>query len=419
MASPAAVPVVLIRYGEVGLKGSNRAWFERILRENLRKALRPLGPWEVHNLRGRLVLAPGDREAFGDLLAAAEQAAAAASRVFGVVGAGPAREVPPDLPAILAAAEALVARRLPAEAGTPLSFKVAARRSNKRFPLDSMQLNREVGAHLLRAFGGRLVVNVHDPQLVVRVEVRDGSAFVYDGERPGPGGLPVGVSGRALALLSGGIDSPVAAWMGMKRGLRVDGVHFHAMPFTTEQALLKVVRLGRLLAAWQGDMRLFLTRFTDVQKAIYTNCPPDYGVILMRRMMVRIANVLADRHRYHALVTGENLGQVASQTLPSMAAVEAVSRRIILRPLVGMDKTEIVEAARRIGTYDTSTEAYEDCCTLFVARHPQTRPALERVEAVEARLDVAGLVDDAVAHTEVVEAADEPAFRHGVAAAGG
>lgn len=413
MRSPGAAAVVLVRYGEVGLKGANRAWFERRLAENLERAVQRLGAYRVRNLHGRLVISPRDPDEGADPLAVAEQAADASARVFGVVGAVPALEVQLDLDAILQAAASLVERYLAPQGDRPLSFKVAARRSNKQFPLDSMELNRRVGAHLLHTFGQRLAVDVHEPELTVHVEVRERSAFVYDGERPGPGGLPVGVSGRALALVSGGIDSPVAAWMGMKRGLRVDGVHFHAMPFTTEQALLKVVRLGRILAGWQGGMRLFLCRFTEVQKAIYRNCPPEYGVILMRRMMVRIATALAERHGYEALLTGENLGQVASQTVPSMAAVEAAAGRMILRPLLGMDKTEIVELARRVGTYATSIEPYEDCCTLFVARHPETRPELARVEELEGRLDVAGLLEESLAHTEVVEATDDKVLQPG------
>lgn len=418
MASAAGQAVVLVRYGEVGLKGANRAWFERRLAENLERAVRPLGDYRVRNLHGRLVIAAPDGADGPDPLAAAERAAEAAARVFGVVGAVPALEVPAEADAILQAAAALVERHLPSQPERALAFKVAARRSNKQFALDSMELNRRVGAHLLRTFGSRLVVDVHQPQLTVHVEVRERSAFIYDGERPGPGGLPVGVSGRALALLSGGIDSPVAAWMGMKRGLWVDGVHFHAMPFTTEQALLKVVRLGRILAGWQGGMRLFVCRFTEVQKAIYRNCPPEYGVILMRRMMVRIATALAERHGYEALLTGENLGQVASQTLPAMAVVEAAAGRIILRPLLGMDKNEIVGLARRVGTYDTSIEPYEDCCTLFVARHPETRPDPAKVEELEGRLDVAGLVEESLAHTEVMEAADDRVPEVGAASAG-
>ncbi len=408
MAESTRAPVVLVRYGEVGLKGDNRAWFEQRLADNLRRAAAHLGPYRIRNLRGRLVLAadhvPTEK---GDPWAVAEQAAGVAARVFGVVGAVPALEVPAELAAIEDAAVTLVDRHLPAEGEPALTFKVAARRSNKAFALDSMQLNHHLGAHLLRRFGSRLRVDVHRPELTLHVEVRDRVAFVYGDERPGPGGLPVGVSGRALALISGGIDSPVAAWLGMKRGLRVDGVHFHAMPFTTEQALQKVVRLGRILASWQGGMRLYLVRFTDVQKAIYRHCPPEYGVILMRRMMMRIATAIAERDAYDALLTGESLGQVASQTIQSMSVVEVAAGRLVLRPLVGMDKTEIVDLANRIGTYATSIEPYEDCCTLFVARHPATRPTLSKVEEAEQRLDVSALVQDCLASIEVVEATDD------------
>ncbi|WP_324716376.1 tRNA uracil 4-sulfurtransferase ThiI [Carboxydochorda subterranea] len=402
MPGPELSRVVLVRYGEVGLKGSNRAWFERTLAGNLRRALRHVGPCHVEDLHGRLLVRPEALATDAGL----DAMSSAAARVFGVVGAVAAWETPLDIEAIREAARALVRAALASSQGGPLAFKVSARRSNRRFPMDSMEINRDVGADLLRLLGARLQVDVHRPALTVHVEVRDEAAYVYGNEQAGPGGLPIGVSGRALALVSGGIDSPVASWMAMKRGLYVDAVHFHAMPFTSEQARLKVLRLVSILAGWQGRMRVFVSRFTEVQKAIYANCPADLGVLLMRRMMVRIATRLAERHRYDALVTGENLGQVASQTVPSMAVVEAVSGRIVLRPLLAWDKSEIVDVARRIGTYETSIEPYEDCCTLFVARHPQTRPRFDRVEEAESKLDVDGLVDQALEQTEVVEASD-------------
>ncbi|MBE3599629.1 MAG: tRNA 4-thiouridine(8) synthase ThiI [Limnochordaceae bacterium] len=402
MPGPELSRVVLVRYGEVGLKGSNRAWFERTLAGNLRRALRHVGPCHVEDLHGRLLVRPEAVATDAGL----DAMSSAAARVFGVVGAVAAWEAPLDIEAIREAARALVRAAVASSQGGPLAFKVSARRSNRRFPMDSMEINRDVGADLLRLLGARLQVDVHRPALTVHVEVRDEAAYVYGNEQAGPGGLPIGVSGRALALVSGGIDSPVASWMAMKRGLYVDAVHFHAMPFTSEQARLKVLRLVSILAGWQGRMRVFVSRFTEVQKAIYANCPADLGVLLMRRMMVRIATRLAERHRYDALVTGESLGQVASQTVPSMAVVEAVSGRIILRPLLAWDKSEIVDVARRIGTYETSIEPYEDCCTLFVARHPQTRPRLDRVEEAESKLDVDGLVEQALEQTEVVEASD-------------
>lgn len=397
--------VVLVRFGEVALKGDNRRFFEQALSRQLARAVSPAGPFSLRNLYGRLVLVPEGPSA--DV----HEAARLAARVFGVVGAVPAVQADLSEAAILQAAREVVDAHLrgsPPPAGAPLPFKVAARRSNRRFELDSMELNRRVGAHLLRTFGPRLKVDVHQPSLVVHVEVREREAFVYDGEFPGPGGLPVGVSGRALALLSGGIDSPVAAWMAMKRGLRVDAVHFHAIPFTSEQARLKVVRLAEALAPWEGGMRLHLVRFTEVQKAIYAHCPRELGVILMRRFMVRIADAIADREGYEALVTGENLGQVASQTVASMAAVQEVARRLILRPLLGWDKEEIVRHARRIGTYDLSVLPYEDCCTLFVARHPATRPRPDRVALAESRLDITALVEQALQSTEVVHPGEPP-----------
>ena len=401
--------VVLIRFGEIALKGGNRRHFEEALARNLARAVAPLGGWAVRRLYGRLVLEPGDEAA-----APAQAAAEAAARVFGVVAAVPAWRTALDLEAIHAAARHLVASCLGDGAdgrpeGGPLTFKVAARRSNHRFELDSMELNRRVGAELLRTYGPRLKVDVHRPHLVVHVEVRDQESFVYGDGVPGPGGLPVGVSGRALALISGGIDSPVAAWMGMKRGLHVDAVHFHAIPFTSHQARDKVVRLGQVLAGWHGPLKIYMVPFAETQKAIYSRTPHPLGVILMRRMMLRMAQRLADRDGYQALLTGESLGQVASQTLQSMAVVQQATQRLILRPLVGWDKEEIVRRARSIGTYAISVEPYEDCCTLFVARHPATHPTLEAVLQAERALDVDGLAAEAVAGVEVVECGHAPA----------
>ena len=398
--------VVLVRFGEIGLKGDNRHRFEQALARNLARSVARAGRFAVRTLYGRLVLEPQDGDG-----RAVDAAARAAATVFGVVGAVPAYRVPLDAERICEAARALVRGHLePGDgappAASPVTFKVASRRSNRQFELDSMELNRRVGAELLRSFGERLKVDVHRPQLVVHVEVREREAFVYDGEQAGPGGLPVGVSGRALALVSGGIDSPVAAWMGMKRGLRVDLLHFHAIPFTSQQARDKVVRLAQVLARWHGPLQLLMVRFTEAQKAIYTHCPPELGVILMRRMMLRMADAVADRTGHEALITGENLGQVASQTLRSLAVVQEAGRRLVLRPLIGWDKEEIIRQARAIGTYDISIEPFEDCCTLFVARHPATHPDLDRVREAEARLDVQTLVREAVAGVEVVGCGD-------------
>lgn len=400
-----ARPVVLIRYGEIALKGDNRADFEYQLQHNLQAALRPAGGVRVHRLYGRMMvegMEPG---------APQQAVAAAAGRVFGVVGAAPALEVPLDLAALQAAAVALTEEALgsfpgsgPAAPAQPLPFKVAARRSHKRFPLDSMQLNQEIGAHLLRTFGERLRVDLHSPRLVVHVEIRDREGFVYGPEVPGPGGLPIGVSGRSLALLSGGIDSPVAAWMAMKRGLVVDGIHFHAIPFTSHQARWKVVQLAQVLSRWSAGrpVRLFAVPFGEIQKAIYHAAPAELGILLMRRFMLRIAEQVADRYGHQAFITGENLGQVASQTLASLEVVGLAARRPVLRPLVAFDKQEIVERARHIGTYEISVQPFEDCCTLFVARHPETRPAAAPLEAAEAALPVDALVAEAGAGVEEV-----------------
>ncbi len=398
-------PVVLVRYGEIGLKGANRPAFERVLLKRVQRALAGLDEVRVDRRHGRLIVRlaaaagrPGEPDGDGTL---AEEVCQRLARVFGVVSASPAAETGLDLAEIeAAAAEALRS----AAGGRPATFKVEARRANKGFPLDSQALARHLGAHLLRAVPG-VTVDVHRPQVTVSVEVRE-AAYVYTRTVAGPGGLPVGSSGRAVLLLSGGIDSPVAGWMAMKRGLELAAAHFHSPPFTSERSRQKVVDLCRVLARWGGPVTVHVVGFTAAQREIYDRCPPELGVTLMRRLMLRVAEDLAAREGALALVTGESLGQVASQTLESINVINRVASLPILRPLIGLDKGEIVALARRIGTYDLSILPYEDCCTIFVPRHPRTRPRLEEVEAAEAALDVPALVAGALAavETEVVDA---------------
>lgn len=387
--------VILVRYGEIGLKGENRPAFENLLVRRVREALRGLAGLAVTKRPGRLLVSVGEGapgawvvDAAGDRLA----------RVFGIVSFSPAAETGLD-PAEIEAAAVEALRR--AAGGGEATFKVEARRANKAFPMDSPTLARHLGGRLLQAVPG-LRVDVHQPRITVNVEVRD-HAYVFTRVLPGPGGLPVGASGRAALLLSGGIDSPVAGWMAMKRGLELDAVHFHSPPFTSERSREKVADLCRVLARWGGRVTLHAVHFTEAQKAIYERCPADLGVPLMRRLMFRVAEAVARGRGGLALVTGESLGQVASQTLESLHAVNRVATVPVLRPLIGMDKAEIVDLARRIGTYEVSILPYEDCCTVFVPRHPRTRPSLEEVEAAEARLDVPGLVEGALARVETEE----------------
>ena len=384
----------LIRYGEIGLKGKNRPQFERRLMENMRRALSKVGPARVERVYGRLVVESDAEPA---------QILDRLSKVFGIVGVSPTLRLPLDMQAVsegalqtLQDAAALV--QLPP--GTPLTFKVEARRSNKQFPLTSPEINGQVGGYLLQHLPG-LQVDVHQPLIKVSVEIREKNAFVYAADVPGAGGLPVGASGKAMLLLSGGIDSPVAGWMAMKRGIEIEALHFYSFPFTGEKSLEKVRDLCRTLANYTARLKLHVVHFTDIQKEIQKNCPEELRVTLMRRMMFRLAERLAGQQGALALVTGESVGQVASQTLESMQVINQVISIPVLRPLVGMDKVEIISRAQAIGTFATSVLPYEDCCTLFLPRHPVTRPRLEQAERAEEALAVEELVTGALDRTVV------------------
>ncbi|MCS7172252.1 MAG: tRNA 4-thiouridine(8) synthase ThiI [Armatimonadetes bacterium] len=387
--------VILVRYGEIGLKGRNRGFFLRHLERNLRARLADLGG-EVENQFDRFVVrAPQDQE----------EAVARITRTFGVVSASPALLVPAELQAIEEAAVEAMRRALGNR--TTATFRIRARRSNSRFPLRSVDLERHLGALLLQRFPG-LAARMKDPEIEVGVEVRE-EAYVYTGTHPGPGGLPVGTGGRAVGLLSGGIDSPVALWMMARRGMEILPLHFHTFPFTSERSKEKVVRIVERLATWTGPLRLRVAPFAEVQQAIGRCVPEPLWTLVMRRMMMRVAERLAEAAGARALVTGENLGQVASQTVEALHVIEAATHLPVLRPLVGMDKQEIVTLAERIGTYELSILPYEDCCTLFVPRHPRTRPSLQEVEAAERVLPVEELVDRVVAGVEEIPSS-QPTF---------
>lgn len=379
---------ILVRYGEIALKGKNRRFFEEALRRNLKEGVRGTGA-EVIRLHGRfLVKAP--EEARAEVLRRL-------GRVFGVVSVSPVRTVPLDMEAIRAAAADL-ARDMPENCHT---FKVEAKRANKSFPLATPEINRDLGAHLLKALP-HLQVDVHEPSFRLYVEIGFQEAFLYHDRHAAPGGLPVGVSGEALLLISGGIDSPVAGWMAMKRGLALQAVHFHSYPFTGERSREKVLDLCAVLARYGGPIRLHLAGVTDIQKELRSRAPEALGVILLRRVMMRVAEALAAEEKLGALVTGESLGQVASQTLDGMKVVSAASSMLILRPLVGLDKHEIMDRSRAIGCYEISTRPYEDCCTLFVPRHPATRPSLEQVQRIEDSLPLGEWITAAVKKRETL-----------------
>jgi thiamine biosynthesis protein ThiI len=382
--------VLLCRYGELFLKSGNRHRFERALADNVRAALADIAGARVESIHGRLLVRLQSEHA--------EDAASRLERTFGLVSLSVARQVAvaEDLEAITAAvleeARAAIARARPA------SFKIEARRSDKRFPVTSMEMAKRLGARVQAETG--LAVDVHAPALRLGVEVETDLAFVYAGTRAAPGGLPVGTAGSALLLLSGGIDSPVAGWLAAKRGLTLDAVYFHSPPFIGDKSRDKVLALGRILARWQALRSVTVVPFTDAQKQLRDAGAADLAVVLYRRMMMRIADAIADRLEAAALVTGENLGQVASQTIENMTAIEAAARRVILRPLVTYDKVETTALARRIGTFETSILPFEDCCSLFVPPHPATRARKEDAERIETDIDVAAVVQAAVAGSE-------------------
>jgi len=384
--------IFLVRYNEIHLKGLNRPFFERRLMENIKAALADLTP-RVAIRQGRLFVEAAQH--------AREEALVRLARVFGIHSVSPALEVDKQWNAIAEGAVGLVEEALEEAGGQAVTFKVEARRSDKLFPMDSSEINRELGALLLQKFPG-LTVDVHHPALRVGVEIREQSAYVYVRNLPGPGGMPTGTAGRGLLLLSGGIDSPVAGYLMAKRGMELHAVHFYSYPYTSVRARDKVVELARLLAGYCGGVTLHLVAFTDIQRMIYDKCPPKETTLVMRRVMMRIAGRIAKEVGAGALITGEALGQVASQTLESLAVTDDAAGILVLRPLAGFDKEEIVTVAKRIGTFETSILPYEDCCTVFVPRHPATKPSVERLRESEARLELGEMLDAAIAGREIM-----------------
>jgi thiamine biosynthesis protein ThiI len=390
--------VLLCRYGELFLKSGNRKRFEGVLVSNVQAALAGVSDARVEAPHGRLLVRVPR--------AHVEEAAARVERVFGLVSLSVARVVAADEAAIgdaaVAEAQAALERMGPSKppAAAAPTFRVDANRADKSFPVPSMELGSRVGARIVAATG--LPVDLHAADLHIGVEVTSRGAFVYAGTRPAPGGLPVGVSGRGLLLLSGGIDSPVAGWLAAKRGLALDAIYFHSPPFIGEKSKDKVLALGRILGRWGALRSVIVVPFTDAQRKLVDGGAGELAVVLYRRMMMRIADEIADGLRAGALVTGENLGQVASQTIENMTAIAAVCRRVIIRPLVTYDKTETTDLARRIGTFETSILPFDDCCSLFVPRHPATKARAQDAERIEADLDVAAIVAAAVAGAERV-----------------
>ena len=381
--------LILCKLGEIVLKGLNRKSFELKLMGNMRRRLAPIGNFKVYCLQSTVYVEAEDDNA--DLDAAFE----ALKKVFGIVKLSRAAACEKDRDAIAQKAiEYLRDDMLAAK-----SFKVESKRSDKSFPMSSIEISQYVGGELAEAYPN-CAVDVHEPELTVMVEVRDVAAYVHAGAVAGAGGMPVGSNGTAVTLLSGGIDSPVSTYMIAKRGVRLIPVHFFSFPYTSEAAKEKVVELAQLLTEYCGRMTLEVVPFTHIQEEIRDKCPEEYFTLIMRRFMMRIAERIAEANGAKAIVTGENLGQVASQTMEAMASTQSVIHLPTLQPLVGMDKEEIVQLSRRIGTFDTSILPYEDCCTVFTPRHPRTRPKVSEVAEVEQALDVEALVEEALAGIE-------------------
>ena len=384
--------MILLKLGELVLKGLNRRSFEDKLQANICRRLRPLGQFRVYTRQSTTYVEPMDDSC--DMDGAWE----ALKKVFGVVGLSRARACDKDKDAILAATREYLGDRLAAAS----TFKVETKRADKSFPMTSIQLSQYVGGELDDLYPD-LKVDVHHPELTVHIEIRDYAAFVHADPDPGAGGLPVGINGRAVSLLSGGIDSPVASWMIAKRGVALEMVHFYSYPYTSPEAKDKVLELARLLTPWTGRLTVHVVPFTAIQEELRRSCPEELFTVIMRRFMMRIAQEVARRCGAKALVTGECLGQVASPTMDAMLVTGAVVDLPILRPVVGMDKEEIVQIARKIGTFETSILPYEDCCTVFTPRHPRLRPLPGEVEFAEEKLDIQALIQAAVDGIERVQ----------------
>ena len=371
----------LLKLGEVVLKGLNRHSFEDKLVNNVRRRLKSCGSFQVYIRQSTIYVEPTTGNC--DM----EAAYAACRQVFGIVSVARAVPCEKSVEAIVETAKTYLADAFAAAK----SFKVESKRADKSYPMNSIQISQAVGGDLAELFPN-VAVDVHDPDLTVYVEIREKYAYIHAPALPGAGGLPVGMGGHAVSLLSGGLDSPVSSWMMARRGVELEMVHFVSPPYTSQQAQDKVLELAHLLTAYCGRMIVHIVPFTEIQEEIRKNCPEEYFTLIMRRFMMRLAEAVAKKAGAKALITGESLGQVASQTMMALGVTEDVTTMPVLRPLIGMDKVEIIRIAREIGTYETSILPYEDCCTVFTPRHPCTRPNLEDVRKAEAALDVEALV---------------------------
>lgn len=380
--------IILIKNGEIVLKGLNRSTFEDVLIKNLRHAIKPYGSAVIKKAQSTIYVEPEDGF---DLDRALEKV----KKVFGIAGFSRALQCEKSMDSIIAEGVPYLKDIL----SDTRTFKVEAKRADKRFPVKSPEIAAEMGGKLLEAYP-HLKVDVKNPQTVVNVEIRDFGAYVHAGQLQGAGGMPTGTSGKAAILISGGIDSPVAAWMMAKRGIELTAVHFASPPYTSMRAEMKVKELLSKVAEYSGAIKLGIVPFTEIQEKISRECPEEYFTLIMRRFMMKIANRLARENGCQALITGESVGQVASQTVYALAVTDAVADMPVFRPCIGMDKEEIVAISRKIDTFDISVQPYEDCCTVFTPKHPRTRPTVEAVEKAESPLDIDELIERAVQGTE-------------------
>lgn len=381
--------IVMVKYGEIALKGLNKSTFEDMLQKNIKRRLKDLGQFEYFRKQSTIYVTPPEG---ADMDVIVKRL----SYIFGIGAIQRCAVFPKDFAAVAEGAEEYLRSALECAK----TFKVEAKRSDKAFPMKTPDIQQELGGVVLSHFP-HLKVDVHDPEVTVRLEIRDNGAYLGAERIVGAGGMPVGSSGKALLMLSGGIDSPVAGYMMAKRGLVVDCIHYVSPPYTSERAQMKVEALCERMTNYCGDIKFYCVPFTEIQEALRDNCPEEYFTVLMRRLMVKIANKICERDGYGAIITGESVAQVASQTLTALYCTNEAAEYPVFRPVIGMDKKEIIEISRKIETYETSTLPYEDCCTVFSPKHPRTKPRIEDVKAAEQSYDFDSMIEKAVAETEV------------------
>lgn len=381
--------IVMVKYGEIALKGLNKSTFEDMLQKNIKRRLKDLGEFSYFRRQSTIYIDPPDS---ADMDVIVKRL----TYIFGIGAIQRCAVFPKDFAAVVEGAEEYLRPALECAR----TFKVEAKRSDKKFPMQTPEIQQELGGVVLSKFP-HLKVDVHNPQVTVRLEVRDNGAYLSAERIVGAGGMPVGSSGKALLMLSGGIDSPVAGYMMAKRGLVVDCIHYVSPPYTSERARMKVESLCEKITNYCGDIKFYCVPFTEIQEALRDHCPEEYFTVLMRRIMVKIANKICDRDGYGAIITGESVAQVASQTLSALYCTNEAAEYPVFRPVIGMDKKEIIEISRKIETFETSTLPYEDCCTVFSPKHPKTKPRIEDIKAAEQAYDFDSMIEKAVAETEI------------------